>query len=258
MALKTLAPTIFAVKGLMDAISKQFEKDGYELKPVFDPALSVQTSVSAIRTARAAKGLPDVIPGDPGDAPASNFPALGFNYTILQWQEPIGRRGKMKTPMRHPSDPTKQLDYHSVLGQFDISMGLYHNDPAIIDMYETALTAGARLSNIKQFQVVYPEPIGPFDYYVDWGTVDEKIHSTEGAEFIALTFVARVRGVFWVLDENPNLLVDRIYLDTRDWSAKHIYHRVVRDRETGVTQIPEGQISPEEYDLPSPGDFPES
>ena len=251
MALRTLAPTVFALKGLMDALEAQLAKDGYELHTIFDPALSLQTSVSSIRTVRASKGLP------PLEGGASNLPALGFNYNALQWQEPIGRRGKMRSPRQHSEDASKQLNYYAVLGQFDVSMGLYHNDPAVMDMYETAFTAGARFTNIKQFRVTYPAPLGTFEYYVDWGTIDEKSHSTSDVEFIALTFVARIRGTFFVLDESPNLLVDRIYLDARDWSARHIYYRVVNDREDGRTDYQEGQIPPEDYDMPAPGDFEE-
>ena len=181
---------------ILDELMNKIEAWSPNLAMVKDEQLTYDTSLAKYRSDQ---GLQD--------GAKVPLPLLAFRRTVLRYTEGekgIGRRNLSSKPCIRNADGTVSI-YSAIHCEFDIPFQYYSRDIEDIERFELTYLSQRSLSDTTKLTVEF-EDIGEWDFFLEFGQLDDKIINIEDSYYKALVGQFKVRGYFLTFKETGKII----------------------------------------------------
>lgn len=153
----------------------------------FDPSMEYIQAMSGLRSLRHSLDISNF----------TVFPLFVFNRTNLI---PVSDFNRRFSPLKKDINLGTAVSYFMKVLQCDLMFKVFSDDVIFADTFEIMYASVESVNKIKSFTVNLPE-IGDFDFYIEWGSLDESEYNKDANLYISKSFKATLKGSFFVVDE---------------------------------------------------------
>lgn len=153
----------------------------------FDPSMEYISSVGGLRSLRHSLDITNF----------NVFPLFVFNRTNLI---PVPDFNRRFIPIKKDINLGTAITYFMKILQCNIMFKVFSTDVIFADTFEIMYAAVESVNKIKSFTVNLPE-IGDFEFFIEWGSLDESEYNKDANLYISKSFSATLKGSFFVVDD---------------------------------------------------------
>ena len=211
---------------ILNELLNKLEAWSPDLAFVKDENLSYETALPKYRSDNSLQASEDV-----------PLPLFAFRRTVLRYTEGekgIGRRNlNLKARLTKPDN---SIEIYNVLHcEFDVPFNYYTRNIEDLERFELTYLSQRSLSDNKKLTVDF-ENIGLWDFFLEFGQLDDKIINIEDSYYKALVGQFTVRGYFFTFKEvgkRINIITAKI--KDKDTNLQHQTTNIT-DSSTTITE----------------------